>query len=745
LLHFILSMAQLLKAAGVLKRKRSDYNVSVATEAFFEWRSDPVISVIKENHLKKCVNSFYELECAAPKGPQGRAGRYICARSSLYTAVKKCEMYEDLSEAEVKDFNIQGRGRPQTLSEEQEELIIAACRQFEMEFESITMHVLSNEARFMALMRRDDEELNNDATWAQRACLRFMRVGGKKWVRGFMNRHPEISVSKQRRPVERERAAKTQPEVSLQHFRNVLHGTALCQIQRAITNGIVVPGWALCPAEGLVTRVEGGGRDPGDDVVEVRIINEKPVIFLKPLGVPLESLAPHLVVAVDEKPILPDCPVKEKMSALGVRHSIGCSRSSTWTITPVITAAGSLLLTQLIIRSGSIGTGTVLKVVKELMITRTEKGVQSDSTFVDFAKAWMPLVGATLENPGIVVVDGHSSHLTRSFTKLAAQNFLYVICEPSNLSILLQAGDNGVNATIGRGYAREYTTMFSLLSGAITIDHRIEAIWRVMKRIAEKKDLIKHSFKTVALTGNIHDCVGFWKPSHFAIGRQYRHKDLPMVSQPLLDAIFSLPQLVRPWGSSIMLPSSLQNHIPVALREKFVNWLIDASEEQAIKVGDSFTAYQMRRCEKGDKDIAVRLWGPHLEEYVEDDRSPNKNFRGRVYITEGRCLFGDSACDEANGSEIKAVESEEQRKIREKNKDEKMNHERPIVDLFLKLGFLKEEKIPTVPVLKSFAELNNHLVWPTPFPAKKKRQEQVQAILDLLATTESSTTFNGLI
>jgi hypothetical protein len=419
-------MAQMMKAGGVLKRKRSsDYlGVAITTEAFFEWKSDPVISNLREAQAKN-VHTFFDLCCAAPKGPQGqhRSGRYVCSRSSLYAAVKK---REKLTEEEVQDFKIAPRGRPICLTEVQEELLISACRQFETQYENITMTVLSNEARFMALMRRDDEELNNEELWAERACVRFMRVGGPKWVRGFMKRHPEITVSKQRRPVEKERAAKTQPEVSLQHFRNISHGVALCQIQRAIAIGTVVAGWVLCPQENLVTRAEGGGRDPGYDILEIRIIEEEEVIFLRPLDAPLEPLPPHLVAAIDEKPILPDCPVQEKMSVLGVKHSIGCSRSSTWTITPVITADGSLILTQLIIRSGSIGTGTIKKVTKELLITRTEKGVQSDATFIDFAKAWMPLIGATRENPGIIVLDGHSSHLTRSsFVNLLTFRFFF--------------------------------------------------------------------------------------------------------------------------------------------------------------------------------------------------------------------------------------------------------------------------------------------------------------------------------
>jgi hypothetical protein len=71
----------------------------------------------------------------------------------------------------------------------------------------------------------------------------------------------------------------------------------------------------------------------------------------------------------------------------------------------------------------------------------------------------MKKMNTSRENPGILFVDGHSSHLTRAFSKLAAQHHIYVICEPSNLSIMLQTGDNGGNAFIGFEYARFFNSI----------------------------------------------------------------------------------------------------------------------------------------------------------------------------------------------------------------------------------------------------------------------------------------------
>jgi len=104
------------------------------------------------------------------------------------------------------------------------------------------------------------------------------------------------------------------------------------------------------------------------------------------------------------------------MSVQGVRHAVGSSRSSTWTITPAIVADGRLLLTQLLLRgTGSIDAQVLSDVKEHLSIGRTEKAMQSDETFTEFCSQWGPKVGATLHKPGMVLVDGHHSHLTRQF------------------------------------------------------------------------------------------------------------------------------------------------------------------------------------------------------------------------------------------------------------------------------------------------------------------------------------------
>ena len=86
---------------------------------------------------------------------------------------------------------------------------------------------------------------------AKRSSKKVEQSGRQVLDAGIQKEEPQLTLSNVRRPVEKERAAKTQPEVVLMHFRLTAHAYALCQIQRAIGKGVVVPGWVLPSGEGV--------------------------------------------------------------------------------------------------------------------------------------------------------------------------------------------------------------------------------------------------------------------------------------------------------------------------------------------------------------------------------------------------------------------------------------------------------------------------------------------------------------
>ena len=103
-------------------------------------------------------------------------------------------------------------------------------------------------------LRPTTKEMLDEKLWLEKAAARYNKLGGYKWVRGFLKRNPGLTLTiSKHRPIEKERAAKTQPEISIQHFRNLAHAIALCQIQRAVASGRNVPGWVLSQSDGIVT------------------------------------------------------------------------------------------------------------------------------------------------------------------------------------------------------------------------------------------------------------------------------------------------------------------------------------------------------------------------------------------------------------------------------------------------------------------------------------------------------------
>ena len=105
-----------------------------------------------------------------------------------------------------------------------------------------------------------------------------------------------------------------------------------------------------------------------------------------------------------------------------------------------------------------------------LGVTSKENGSQTEDSFLEFAKHWLPLVGATRENPAIVVLDAHVSHLSNAFIKLCMKHYVIAVAEPSYMSILLQAADNGVNCFLEKAYCKAYSVKFSLVNGEMSMD-----------------------------------------------------------------------------------------------------------------------------------------------------------------------------------------------------------------------------------------------------------------------------------
>lgn len=126
--------------------------------------------------------------------------------------------------------------------------------------------------------------------------------------------------------------------------------------------------------------------------------------------------------------------------------------------------------------------------------------MQSDSTFEEYATEIGQITKehVTHENPGIIMLDGHSSHLTTraldafekydifdiKFVFISRAGF-YVVCEESLTSSFQQALDLGPNANVDLLYSQVYSTKVAL-HPMMTFSRRFECVlemWIQLQKI----------------------------------------------------------------------------------------------------------------------------------------------------------------------------------------------------------------------------------------------------------------------
>jgi hypothetical protein len=599
--------------------------------------------------------------------------------------------------------------------------------------------VIKEEALGYALRKLTQEEVDNEEIWMQNAFKRWNRIGGDRWVSGFLARHDVIKTSKKKRPIERERAMKTQPENVLQHFRNVNHGYALCQMQRKkAANPSCCPGWVIQDGNklyskftseficllGLITRENGGGRKPGDDVLELRTVNGEEVIWVKPLGEALERLDLNHLIALDEKPLMPDVPTSKILSSIGVKHLIGTNRSASWTLTPVITASGQLIASQVIVRGIKIDSATIRQLgEKRISIFSRESGYQDEKSFEEFAEIWTKKLSTSIDNPGIVIVDGHTSHMSRRFQTICANAFLFPIVEPSQLSILVQAGDNGVNAAIEQAYKKEYSTRFTSKKGFLTNEDRLQCVILALDACIVR---IKCSFREVGLTGHPNGQSNLWKKEDFIIGHPFRDSSLPIVTNKLLSTLFSPLNLVIPWGWEYFREEESPPD-----REEFEENLRVMAEQEMGGYSGSFVAYQI---EKGEVEDRANIIGEKVYKLAPSiSRVTIQNTGAKLSVSIGCFIADENAAKVSEEKERRKKEKEEKEKESENARKEKEVKEKPMRDILLKLGYIQNETDNiTVKVLKEFHQKHDSIPWPLPYPKSGHRGDQVGVVLLLI-------------
>jgi len=172
------------------------------------------------------------------------------------------------------------RGRPTSLSHEEEKTVIQRIRELEGSMTHVTNFMIQRELAHVAATSSLSAVGTSDEV---SSLMKIVSVTNSSYLKRFKHRHSLKNHSKSR-PVEFVRAVKTQPEISLEFFRLVCHLHAVIQIHSEIASGVRVEGWVLQDRQAV--REGLGHSEPGTDLLEFN--EETGQIIVKPLNQPLK-------------------------------------------------------------------------------------------------------------------------------------------------------------------------------------------------------------------------------------------------------------------------------------------------------------------------------------------------------------------------------------------------------------------------------------------------------------------------
>ena len=339
-----------------------------------------------------------------------------------------------------KGLELKSRGRQPSLSPDELRTVHARLDSCSANIMSPTRSIIKLEVE-RVVASRYISRATSEAELTRMYAEDMKRAGGKGHVRSIRNA-AGMTESSSKRPMEKERAMTCQPELVLEHGRNIYWLYALMQIHRRIGEGVRVEGWEI--RDRLVTR-EGSDDAPGPDLLETEVMDDGAVVVIvKPLKEPLEAPEPRMMVCCDEKPLLPHSPVLKTMATAELPSfpAMAASRSANWSCMLWAKPDGTLLPMNLILRGDSIGEGIVRAAAahfqtngarlkqKDFGITATKKAVQSPDTLAADVERVLPLLGATWDNPNIIFLDGHFSHISRTVLRKAREHYCYMLVEP---------------------------------------------------------------------------------------------------------------------------------------------------------------------------------------------------------------------------------------------------------------------------------------------------------------------------
>lgn len=171
----------------------------------------------------------------------------------------------------------------------------------------------------------------------------------------------------------------------------------------------------------------------------------------------------------------------------------------------------------------------------------------------------IPKCGTSFQNPGLIYIDEHSTHVIASFIQFDAQHGLQVVIKPSHTIMILQVADVRINRFLKQCYCREYTAAMcanAVVKRKFDDKDRISCVVRsVLALKKEQQQSVGCSAKSGLLSG-YNDLYKHFVLVMFNVSIPLRDLNLPKLTIPYIQEVLSLRDLSIAPGNPVHIPEN---------------------------------------------------------------------------------------------------------------------------------------------------------------------------------------------
>lgn len=417
-------------------------------------------------------------------------------------------------------------------------------------------------------------------------------------------------------------------------------------------------------------------------------------------------------------------------TAAKVPNIIGMARTSNWTVGVWLRANGQMMPSQLLLRA--IDSDTLqLCHAAGWSVKDVPKATQTDESFVAELGIKLPLIGANVFEPALLLTDGHGSRVQADVANLAHAHSVYIVIIPSHTSMTGDPLDRGQMSLIHKKYSKRYMAMvMSDLDPAMwTLAKKCKTLIQGVNDAAAPSELPtrKGCWEAVGLKDGKLDLTFFHEKVHiYNVGARYRDPTMPKVTQSYLKQLFSPANLSSPpcLGNLGRRPYA----ITVSQRPDWASYdaFVELNRQSCINTRSISSIVYIYEKNPGDAGVMWRLsivdWkaGKYqalsdrdelerralMPQVVDAPRAEFALVNTPVSTAMGTAFYGDNIVRRLTGLEAiqRKKAGEAQQRVADAN--EARRYEKVIRDTLESLAYLRAEENLTVAHLNGFLSKN---------------------------------------